>query len=33
MSFVKDLLEKHKDELVEKIFDDELQKKVVKALN
>ena len=33
MSFVKDMLEKHKDELIEKIFDDELQEKVVKALN
>ena len=33
MSFVKDLLEKHKDELVEKIFDDELQKKIVTKLN
>ena len=33
MSFVKDLLEKHKDELVAKIFDDELQEKIVKKLN
>ena len=32
MSFVKDLLEKHKDELVEKIFDDELLKKIVTKL-
>ena len=33
MSFVKDMLEKHKDELIEKIFDDELQERIVKALN
>ena len=33
MSFVKDLLDKHKDELVAKIFDDELQEKIVKKLN
>ena len=33
MSFINELLAKHKDELVEKIFDDELQKKIVSKLN
>tara|TARA_R100000655_G_scaffold39518_1_gene74780 strand:- start:16240 stop:16449 length:210 start_codon:yes stop_codon:yes gene_type:complete len=33
MSFVKDLIANHKDELVAKIFDDELQKKIVTKLN
>jgi len=33
MSFIKDMLEQHKEELVAKIFDDELQEKVVDALN
>lgn len=33
MGFLDDLIAKHKDELIAKIFDDELQKKVVKALN
>ena len=33
MSFVNDLLAKHKDELVAKIFDDELQEKIVTKLN
>ena len=33
MSFVKDLIANHKDELVAKIFDDELQEKIVKKLN
>ena len=33
MSFVKDLIANHKDELVAKIFDDKLQEKIVKKLN
>jgi len=33
MSFINDLLAKHKEELVAKIFDDELQKKIVDKLN
>jgi len=33
MSFLKNMLNEHKDELIEKIFDDELQEKLVKKLN
>ena len=33
MSFINDLLAKHKEDLVAKIFDDELQKKIVDKLN
>lgn len=33
MSFINDLLVKHKEELVSKIFDDELQEKIVNKLN
>ena len=33
MSFLKDMLNDNKDAIIEKIFDDELQEKIVKKLN
>jgi hypothetical protein len=33
MSFLKDMINNHKEEIIEKIFDDELQEKLVKKLN
>jgi len=33
MSFIKDMVSKYKDEIVEQIFTDELQKKLVDKLN
>ena len=33
MSFLKDMLNENKDAIIEKIFDDELQEKIVKKLN
>ena len=33
MSFLKDMLNYNKDAIIEKIFDDELQEKIVKKLN
>jgi len=33
MSFLKDMISKHKDELIDTIFDDELQEKLVKKFN
>ena len=33
MSFLKNMLNEHKDDIIDKIFDDELQEKIVKKLN
>jgi hypothetical protein len=33
MSFIKDLISEHKEEIIDKIFDDELQEKIVTKLN
>ena len=33
MSFIKDMVSKYKDEIIEQIFTDELQKKLVDKLN
>lgn len=33
MSFLDEMMAKYKDEVIEKIFDDEMQERVVKALN
>ena len=33
MSFIKNLIADHKEEIINKIFDDELQKKIVDKLN
>ena len=33
MSFIEELWDKHKNELVDRVFDDAMQDKVVKALN
>lgn len=33
MSFLKDMINNHKEEIINKIFDDELQEKLVKKLN
>ena len=33
MSFIKNLISEHKEEIINKIFDDELQEKIVKKLN
>ena len=33
MSFIKDLIADHKEEIINKIFDDELQEKIVNKLN
>jgi hypothetical protein len=33
MSFLKDMINNHKEEIIEKIFDDELQEKLVNKLN
>ena len=33
MSFLKNMLNEHKDEIIDKIFDEELQKKIVTKLN
>ena len=33
MSFIKNLIADHKEEIIDKIFDDELQKKIVNKLN
>ena len=33
MSFLKNMLNEHKDDIIEKIFDEELQEKIVKKLN
>ena len=33
MSFIKDLISEHKEEIINKIFDDELQEKIVTKLN
>ena len=33
MSFLKDMISEHKEEIVNKIFDEELQEKIVKKLN
>ena len=33
MSFLKDMLKENKDAIIDKIFDDELQEKLVKKLN
>ena len=33
MSFIKDLIADHKEEIINKIFDDELQEKIVSKLN
>ena len=33
MSFLKDMLSEHKADIIDKIFDEELQEKIVKKLN
>ena len=33
MGFIEKMMEDYKDEIIDKIFDDELQEKLVKALN
>ena len=33
MSFIKNLISEHKEEIINKIFDDELQEKIVTKLN
>ena len=33
MSFLKNMLNEHKDDIIDKIFDDELQEKIAKKLN
>ena len=33
MSFLKNMLNEHKDDIIDKIFDEELQVKIVKKLN
>ena len=33
MSFLKDMINEHKEAIINKIFDDELQEKLVKKLN
>ena len=33
MSFLKNMLSEHKDDIIDKIFDEELQAKIVKKLN
>ena len=33
MSFIKDIISEHKEEIIDKIFDDELQEKIVTKLN
>ena len=33
MSFLKDMLSEHKDDIIDKIFDEELQEKIVTKLN
>ena len=33
MSFLKNMLNEHKDDIIDKIFDEELQEKIVKKLN
>jgi hypothetical protein len=33
MSFLKNMLNEHKDEIIDKIFDEELQEKIVTKLN
>ena len=33
MSFMKNLIADHKEEIINKIFDDEMQKKIVEKLN
>ena len=33
MSFLKNMLSEHKDDIIDKIFDEELQVKIVKKLN
>jgi|TARA_Y100001938_G_C7752042_1_gene264347 plasmid maintenance system killer protein len=33
MSFLKNMISEHKDDIIDKIFDDELQEKIVKKLN
>ena len=33
MSFLKTMINEHKDEIIDKIFDEELQEKIVKKLN
>ena len=33
MSFLKNIISEHKDDIIDKIFDDELQEKIVKKLN
>lgn len=33
MSFIEEMWEKHKDVLIDKVFDDAMQEKIVKALN
>ena len=33
MSFLKNMLNEHKDDIIDKIFDEELQAKIVKKLN
>ena len=33
MSFLKDMISEHKEDIINKIFDDELQEKIVSKLN
>ena len=33
MSFLKDIISEHKEDIINKIFDDELQEKIVSKLN